>query len=65
MGEPGEHRGEKSFLLDTPVSPSELSCTSVETVIGIFREAKVRLAAYKSYIHRQSTSAPKHEEGPG
>ncbi len=36
---------EKGFLLDAPVSPSELFGTSVETVVEKFREAKARSAA--------------------
>ncbi len=38
---------EKRFLLDAPVSPSELFGTSVETVVEKFREAKARSAAFK------------------
>ncbi len=54
---------EKNFLLDAPVSPSELFCTSVETVIGKFREAKVRLAAFKTFMPRRSKSKPQAMKG--
>ncbi len=46
---------EKGFLLDAPVSPSELFGTSVDTVVEKFREARARSAAFKSSFH----------EGPG
>ncbi|XDV19450.1 hypothetical protein PO909_024920 [Leuciscus waleckii] len=45
---------EKAFLLDSPVSPSELFGTSVEAVVGKFREAKAR-----------SGSTPRQAGGPG
>ncbi len=50
--------GEKEifFLLDTPVSPSELFGTSVETVVHKFREARARSAAYESFIPRNAMS---------
>ncbi len=47
---------EKCFLLDTPVSPSELFGTSVETVVHKFREARARSAAYESFIPRNAMS---------
>ncbi len=56
---------EKSFLLDTPVSPSELFGTSVETIVHKFREAKARSVAYESFILRQSISVSKHRGGGG
>ncbi len=56
---------EKRFLLDAPVSPSELFGTSVETVVDKFKEAKARSAAYKSCIPRRSRSEPEHRRRPG
>ncbi len=56
---------EKGFLLDAPVSPSELFGTSVETVVEKFREAKARSAAFKSFIPRRSRSEPEQRRGPG
>ncbi len=53
---------EKLFLLDTPVSPSELFGTSIETVVHKFREARAHSAAYESFIPRRSAS--KHRGGP-
>lgn len=35
---------EKNFLLNEPVSPSEFFSTSVETVVGKFREAMAHSA---------------------
>ncbi|KAL0188890.1 hypothetical protein M9458_015989, partial [Cirrhinus mrigala] len=43
-------RKEKGFLLDSPVSASELFGTSVETVVEKFKEAKACSAAFKSFI---------------
>ncbi len=56
---------EMGFLLDAPVSPSELFGTSVETVVEKFREAKARSAAFKSFIPRRSRSEPEQRRGPG
>ncbi len=56
---------EKGFLLDAPVSPSELFGTSVETVVEKFREAKARSAAFKIFIPRSSRSEPEQRMGPG
>ncbi|KAL0157252.1 hypothetical protein M9458_048498 [Cirrhinus mrigala] len=58
-------RKEKGFLLDAPVSPSELFGTSVETVIEKFREAKARSAAFKTFIPRRTRSEHEHQRGPG
>ncbi len=55
---------EKGFLLDAPVSPSELFGTSVETVVEKFKEAKARSAAFKSLIPRRSRSEPEQRRGP-
>ncbi len=55
---------EKGFLLDAPVSPSELFGTSVKTVVEKFREAKARSAAFKSFIPRRSRSEPEQRRGP-
>ncbi len=57
-------RKEKSFLLDTPVSPSELFGTSVEMVVEKFREARARSAAFKTFIPRRSRSQPEQSRGP-
>ncbi|KAL0151682.1 hypothetical protein M9458_053083 [Cirrhinus mrigala] len=56
---------EKGFLLDAPVSPSELFGTSVETVVGKFREAKVCSDAFRTFIPRRTRSEPEHPRGPG
>ncbi|XDV14221.1 hypothetical protein PO909_002398 [Leuciscus waleckii] len=56
---------QKGFLLDAPVSPSELFGTSVETVAEKFREAKARSVAYKSCIPLRSESTPRQPGGPG
>ncbi len=56
---------EKRFLLDAPVSPSELFGTSVETVVDRFKEAKARSAAYESCIPRRPRSEPEHRGRPG
>ncbi|KAL0152608.1 hypothetical protein M9458_052331, partial [Cirrhinus mrigala] len=40
-------RKEKGFLLDAPVSSSELFGTSVEMVVEKFKEANARSAAFK------------------
>ncbi|KAI2643018.1 Lamina-associated polypeptide 2, isoform alpha [Labeo rohita] len=58
-------RKEKGFLLDVPISPSELFGTSVETVIEKFKEAKTRSTAFKTFIPRRSRSEPEHQRGPG
>ncbi len=59
MSESGGYReNEKGFLLDVPVSPSELSITSVETVVKKFKEAKMCLSAFKSLVPRRSRSEP-------
>ncbi|KAL0167349.1 hypothetical protein M9458_039193, partial [Cirrhinus mrigala] len=49
---------EKGFLLDAPVSPSELFGTS-------FREAKVRSAVFRTFTPRRTMSEPEHQRGPG
>lgn len=46
LGDIGEK--ERNFLLDAPVSPSELFDTSVETVVRNFKEANISI--YKTYI---------------
>ncbi len=56
---------EKGFPLDTPVSPSELFGSSVETVVEKFREAKAHSAAFKTFIPRKSMSEPEQRRGPG
>ncbi len=56
---------EKDFLLDAPVSPSELFGTSVKTVVEKFREAKARSSAFKTFIPRRSRSEPEQCRGPG
>ncbi len=56
---------EKGFLLDAPISPSKLFCTSVETVVEKFREARVRSAAFETFIPRRSRSEPEQSRGPG
>ena len=56
---------ERTFLLDAPVSPSELFGTSVEALVGKFREAKARSAAYRSCIPLRSRSTPRRPWGPG
>ncbi len=56
---------EKGFLLDAPVSPSELFGTSVDTVVEKFREARARSAAFKTFIPRRSRSEPEQSRGPG
>ncbi len=56
---------ERGFLLDAPVSPSELSGTSVETVVEKFREARAHSAAFKTFIPRRSRSEPEQSRGPG
>ncbi len=55
---------EKGFLLDAPVSHSELFCTSVEAVVEKFREAKACSAAFKSFIPRRSRFEPEQRRGP-
>ncbi len=56
---------EKGFLLDAPISPSQLFGTSVETVVEKFREARVCSAAFKTFIPRRSRSEPEQSGGPG
>ncbi len=56
---------EKGFLLNAPVSPSELFGTSVETVVEKFREAKACSTAFKTFIPRRSRSEPEQRRGPG
>ncbi|CAM4598264.1 unnamed protein product [Leuciscus chuanchicus] len=56
---------EKTFLLDSPVSPSELFGPSVETVVDKFREARARSAAFKSFIPRRSSAQPRQAGEPG
>ncbi|KAL0157909.1 hypothetical protein M9458_045985, partial [Cirrhinus mrigala] len=56
---------ERGFLLDAPVSPSELFGTSVETVVEKFREARARSAAFKTFIPRRPRSEPEQYGGPG
>ncbi|KAL0204024.1 hypothetical protein M9458_002042, partial [Cirrhinus mrigala] len=56
---------ERGFLLDAPVSPTELFGTSIETVVEKFREARVRSAAFKTFIPRRSRSEPEQYGGPG
>ncbi len=55
---------EKGFLLDTPVSPSEIFGTSIGTVVKNIREAKARSAAFKTFIPRRSRSEPEQCRGP-
>ncbi len=55
---------EKGFLLDAPVSPSELFGTSVEMGVDKFREARARSAAFKTFIPRRSRSQPEQSRGP-
>ncbi|CAM4537370.1 unnamed protein product [Leuciscus chuanchicus] len=61
----GIREKEKTFLLDAPVSPSEFFGASVEAVVGRFREAKARSAAYRSCIPRRSRPTPRQPGGPG
>ncbi|MGL5882283.1 MAG: hypothetical protein ACRCY0_03465, partial [Synechococcus elongatus] len=56
---------EKGSLLDAPVSPSELFGGSVEAVVGRFREAKARSAAFKNCIPLRSDSGPRQPGGSG
>ncbi len=56
---------EKGFLLDAPISPSQLFGTSVETVVEKFREARVCSAAFKTFIPRRSRSESEQSGGPG
>ncbi len=56
---------EKGFLLDAPVSPSELFGTSVETVVEKFKEARARSAAFETFIPRRPRSEPEQSRGPG
>ncbi len=67
MDESGRYWEEREglFLLDAPVSPSELFGTSVETVVEKFREAKAHSAAFKTFIPRRSRSEPEQRRGPG
>ncbi|ROL45669.1 hypothetical protein DPX16_17785 [Anabarilius grahami] len=54
---------EKGFLLDAPVSPSELFGTSVKAVVGKFIEAKA-CSAFKTCITLRSHSGPRHLPSP-
>ncbi|XP_051719126.1 uncharacterized protein LOC127495712 isoform X43 [Ctenopharyngodon idella] len=54
---------EKGFLLDAPVSPSELFGTSIKAVVGKFREARARSAAFRTWT--RSESGPRQPGGPG
>ncbi len=56
---------EKGFLLDAPVSPSELFGTSVETVVEKFKEARACSAAFETFIPRRPRSEPEQSSGPG
>ncbi|XP_048039521.1 uncharacterized protein LOC125264325 [Megalobrama amblycephala] len=56
---------EKGSLLDAPVSPSELFGGSVEAVVGKFREARARSAAFKKCIPLRSDSGPRQPGGSG
>ncbi len=56
---------EKDFLLDAPVSPSELFGTSVETAVEKFKEARERSAAFETFIPRSPRSEPEQSRGPG
>ncbi|XDV41715.1 hypothetical protein PO909_010525 [Leuciscus waleckii] len=56
---------EKALLLDSPVSPTKLFGTSVEAVVGKFREAKARSAAFKTCIPLRSGPRPRQAGGPG
>ncbi len=47
---------EKGFLLDAPVSPSELK---------EFKEARARSAAFETFIPRRPRSEPEQSRGPG
>lgn len=55
---------EKNFLLDALVLLSEFFGTSVETVVGRFREVKEQSAAFRKYILRRSKFFPKTPEAP-
>ncbi len=56
---------EKGFLLDAPISPSEIFGTSVETVVEKIREARARSAAFKTFIPRRSRPEPEQSRGSG
>lgn len=58
---------EKGFVLNAPVSPSELFGTSVEVVVDKFKEVKVQAAAFKTFILCRPGSAPMPKQlgGPG
>ncbi len=56
---------EKGFLLDAPISPSQLFGTSVETVVEKFRETRARSAAFKTFIPRRSRSRSEPEQSGG
>ncbi len=58
-------RKEKGFLLDAPVSPSELFRTSVDTVVEKFKEARARSASFRTFIPRRSRSEPEQSRVPG
>jgi len=54
---------EKGFLLDSLVSPSELF-SALEAVVGKFREAKARSAAFRTCIPLRSAFMPRQVRGP-
>ncbi len=56
---------EKAFLLDVPISPSELFGTSVKMVVEKFREARACSAAFETFFPRRSRSEPEQSRGPG
>ncbi len=60
----GQGLKEKGFLLDAPISPSQLFGTSVETVVEKFREARACSAAFKTFIPRRSRTEPEQSGGP-
>lgn len=55
---------EKAFLLDAAVLPSEFFGTSVEAVVGKFKEATARSAAFKMCIPQRSEHTPRQFAGP-
>lgn len=50
---------------EVAVSPSELFGTSIETVVGKFREMKARSAALKSFMLRRSRATSQATNGTG
>lgn len=58
---------EVNVLLEAPVSPSELFCTSVETVVRKFREVEGVVCSLQNlaYIPHRSRSTPQASRGPG